>query len=310
MSDMSIPDHWQTKYADTFQSRLQQRKTRLAQFATIKQNPYGKVCFLDQIEAIELDQKTSRHEKSQMTEVVTNRRAMTAKTFTKMVGFDEDDDIKLGTQSVPMPQAAQELMSGGQRAMDQTFIDGIGGTNQVGTGGSDLLTTEAFPAANEIAVTVGAASGNSNLPLEKLYSAVEDLMVDEAFGETLDGEFDMPCLAISPSQYVDLIRQDRIASNDYNGNNNAIVIARLEKVLNCKILVSNKLAKTGNVREVLIWNKNSVQFGLWKKQTSRLFFDEESGGLRNRVHMMCGAARTENKGIRKLFCDETIKSSA
>ena len=309
---LTIPDHYQIKYADTFQDILQQKTQKLAQFATQHPNPSGRVCFLDQIETIELDQKTSRHEESQLTEPTTRRRAMTQKTFTKMVGFDEDDDFKLGQQSVPMPQTGRQLMYAGARTIDNVFIQGISGDNQVGAPGSDLLEVEAFPAANEIPVTYGAASGNTNFPIEKAMKVIENLMTDEAFGELDDSEMGMPCLGLAPSQLVDLIRQDRIASRDFqnNGGNLAITTGRVEALLGCKILLSNRFEVASNIRTCLAWVKPAVQFGLWKGYSSRLFIHDESGGIRQRVHMACGAARAHSTGVYKIYCDETKTSAA
>lgn len=309
-TDMTVPDHYQVKYADTFESRLQQKVNRLAPYVNIKPDAKGKVCFLDQIQPIDLDQKTSRHEKSQLTEPDTLRRAMVSKTFHKMIGFDEDDDFKLNSQTVPMPESAMQLMYGAQRAMEQVLIDGISGVNQVGNGANDLLTTEAFPAGNEIAVTEGVSSGNANMPIDKVLAAVEQLMLDEAYGQSNDDGIDMPCLALGTSQVIDLIRQTKVTSSDYRpGDNLALFTGRLEQVLGCKIIITNQLPKTGDIRTCLAWVKQSVGFGLWKNYNTHLWVDEETGGPRLRVHMACGAARRDTKGVVKLFADETIKTA-
>lgn len=311
-TDMTVPDHYQIKYADTFESRLQQKVNRLAPFVTVKPDAKGKVCFLDQIQPIDLDQKTSRHEKSQLTEPDTLRRAMVAKTFHKMIGFDEDDEFKLNSQSVPMPESAMQLMYGAQRAMEKVVIDGISGVNQVGNGANDLLTTETFPSANEIAVTEGSAGGgtNTNMPIDKVMAAIEKLMVDEAFGQANDDGLEMPCLALGPSQLVDLIRQTKASSKDYQpGDNLALFTGRLEQILGCKILLTNQLEVASNIRTCLAWVKPSVGFGLWKNYSTHLWVDEETGGPRLRVHMACGAARRDTKGVFKLFADETKKSA-
>jgi hypothetical protein len=308
---MTVPDHYQVKYSDTFESRLQQKVNRLAPYVTVKADAKGKVCFLDQIQPIDLDQKTSRHEKSQLTEPDTVRRAMVSKTFHKMIGFDEDDDFKLNSQNVPMPESAMQLMYGAQRSMEKVVIDGISGVNQVGNGANDLLTTEAFPSANEVAVTEGVASGNANMPIDKVMAAIEKLMIDEAYGQSNDDGLEMPCLAMGPSQLIDLIRQTKAVSKDYQpGDKLALFSGRLEQILGCKILLTNQLDLTGSIRTCLAWVKQSVGFGLWKNYNTHLWVDESTGGPRFRVHMACGASRRDTKGVVKLFADETKKTAA
>ena len=306
---LEIPDHYQVKYADTFESQIQQRQNRLAQFVNFVPNCDGKLKYLDKIEPIDVDQKTSRHEKSQMTEVETSRRILTFKSYHKMIGFDEDDDFKLGQVSVPVPQAAMELMYGGARAVEANIIAGLGGTNQVELT-TDTITTEAFPSANEIAVTVGVSSGNANMPVEKVLSGIEVLMANEAFGDMNDGQLQMPSLAIGSSQFIDLLRQTRVVSSDFQpGGVSAMHTAKLEQILGCRILLTNQLTVASNIRECLLFVKECTNFGV-PKSSSLLWIDNETGGIRYRVGTTAGACRNDTKGVIKLFADETIKTAA
>lgn len=308
---MTIPDHYQIKYGNTWREKLQEAKARFLPFVTYKGDCRGRYATIEQIDPIDLDEKTTRHQASILTEPTTSRRFMFPRSFNKMVGFDEDDGWKLNSIEVPIMPSANELYKGGQRKFTEVIFDGINGSNTVGNGEDEAMTTETFAAGNIIAVTVGDADGagntNTDMNTTKIRLATQGMMEDEV----LDGDNgeDETVLALSARQVNSLWDEAIITSRDFS-RRETLDLGKLEGWLGHRIIRSQLVPKTGNNRECLLWAKSKVHFGIWDNWQSRMWIDETTGGTRYRVKVSIGACREQMEGVRRILCDETAAFGA
>ncbi len=306
-TEMSIPDHYQVKYGDMFESKLQQKQNRLAKYVTIKNNLAGRYGTIEQIDPIELDEKTTRFGKTVLEDVVTSRRFIFPQTFEKAVGFDEDDGWKLNQLSVPIMESATQLYQGAQRRMEKIIIDQVDGTNTIGNGQDEAQTTVVLPAAQIVDVDYveTGSTANSDLTIGKLRRALQILQEAEAFGQ--DAEEDTTaCCALSAKQLNSLLRTTELTSSDFS-QVKALVHGEIDTAFGFMFVRTEQLNVASNIRNVLCWAKTKVCFGIWDNYRSRLSIrDDLSEATQYRVKFSAGATRKEEKGVVRILCDETV----
>lgn len=306
----TVPDHYQIKYGNQWYAKLQEAKARFLDYVTYKSDCRGRYATIEQIDPIDLDEKTSRHQKSQLTDPDTARRFMFPRSFNKMVGFDEDDGWKLNSIEVPIMPAAEELWKGGQRKLTDVLFDGINGDNTVGNGEDEAMTTESFDSNNVVAVTFGSSNGatNNDLNTAKVRQMTQLAMANEAIND--DDDDDATVIALAARQINALWEEAVVTSRDFS-RHETLDKGKLEGWLGHKIIRSQRVpTDTNSYREVLLWVKSQVHFGIWDNWQSRMWIDDETGGTRYRVKMSAGACRKEAAGVYKALCDETADFDA
>jgi len=304
---MTIPDNYQLTYGDIFEGKLQQKKNRLADYVSIANNCSGRYKTIEQIDPIDLDEKTTRFAKTELEDINTSRRFIFPKSFQKAVGFDEDDGWKLGQINVPIMESATQLNQGAQRKMEKITIDGIDGINTIGNGEDEAQTTVVLPSSQIIGVDYveTGATANSNITIGKLRAALQNLQENEAFGQDTD-EDSMAVCALSASNLNALLRTTELTSSDY-AEVKALVHGEINTAFGFKFIRTEQLNKTGDIRNVLVWAKSKVCFGLWDNYKSKLSIrDDLSEATQYRVKFSAGATRKEEKGVVRILCDESV----
>lgn len=309
---MTVPEHYQIKYGQMWREKLQQGKNRLLPYVTYKTDCRGRYATIEQVDIVDLTEKTSRHEESQLHDPTTSRRFLFPRSFNRMVGFDEDDGWKLNSIEVPIMPVAEQLWKAGQRKMESVIFDGIKASNTVGNGEDEAQTTETFAAGNIIGIQVGSSNGATNCDMTagKIREAVELMMTNEALNP--DNPDDTAVLALSARQINALWEELTITSRDYT-NSGTLDSGKLENWLGLKILRSQQTPtdpSTATTRWAMAWVKSKVHFGIFDNWQSRMWIHNESGGTRYRVKFSAGACREEMNGVYRLLCDETAAFGA
>jgi hypothetical protein len=307
-TEMSIPDHYQIQYGDMFEGKLQQKKNRLADYVTIKNNCAGRYATVEQIDPIDLEAKTARFQKTEIEDVVTSRRFIFPKSFQKTVGFDEDDGWKLNQINVPIMESATQLYQGAQRKMEQVIIQGINGINKVGNGEDEAMVDVSLPSSQQVAVNYDETGlgSNTDLTLEKLRKALQILQEAEAFGQDSDEDTTAVC-AVSARQLNSLLRIDKLTSADY-AEVKALVHGEIDTAFGFHFIRTQQLEYSDTtIRDILCWAKTKVCFGMWDNYKSRLSIrDDLSEATQYRVKASFGATRKEEKGVVRIYCDESV----
>ena len=306
-TDMTIPDIYQITYGQNFEGKLQQKKNRLSEFMSIANNCRGREKIIEQINPIDLDQKTQRFQKVELEDIETTRRFMYPTTWTKAIGFDEDDDWKLGTINVPIQESATQLNQGAQRRMEKIAINGIDLTNYIGNGESEARVSVELPAGQIVDVDYveSGSTTNSNLTIGKLRKTLQTLQESEAYGQDAD-EDSMACCALSASQLNGLLRTTELTSSDF-AEVKALVHGEINTAFGFKFIRTEQLNyDSTNIRSVLCFVKSKVCFGLWDDYKSKLSIrDDLSEARQYRVRFSAGAIRKEEEAVVRILCDET-----
>jgi hypothetical protein len=307
-TEMTIPDHYQIFYGDSFEGKLQQKKDRLREYVSIANNCQGREKTIEQIDPIDLEEKTARFQKTELEDVVTTRRFFYPKTFQKAVGFDEDDGWKLGALEVPIMESATQLHQGAQRRMEKITINGIDLTNYVGNGEDEARVSVELPSSQIVDVDyveTGSAA-NSDLTLGKLRKTLQIHQENEAFGQDADEDTTCVC-AVSAKQLNSLLRTTELTSSDY-AEVKALVHGEIHTAFGFMFLRTQQLNYSDtDIRSVLSWVKSKVCFGMWDNYKSRLSIrDDLSEATQYRVKFSAGATRKEEKGVVRILCDETV----
>ena len=308
---MTPHEHARISYGQQWKALLSKKHNQLKNYVTYKGDCSGRIATIEQFGELDLEEKTARHEDNAAVELPTSRRFIRPRSFNRKVKFDEDDEWKLDRLGVPMPQSAMRLMQAGERVMEEITFDGMLDTQLIGTGPEEAFQNISLPNSQQIPVGFGVSAGNSGLTVAKILEGVRIFMDNDAWGQdsVLDGP-DCLCLAASPKSLLNLWKEAVVTSSDFRSftGGKPYDTAILEMFLGVKIMVTTGLRnrKVGNIQSVPMWLKSKVTYGDWKRATTDVWRDRDTGGDRIRFKFTGGATREEEKGVVEIFCDESV----
>lgn len=304
---MTPHEHAQISYGQQWKARISKKHNVLKDYVTYKGDCSGRYATIEQFGDLELEEKTARHENKPGVELPTYRRFIFPRSFNQKVKFDEDDEWKLNRVGVPMPQSAKRLMEAGMRKMEEIMFAGMLDTATIGAGAEEAMTTAdltKFVAAN-------FGGSNSGLTSAKVLEALRIFMDNDAYGQgTESDEPDTLCMAASPKSLLNLWKETVVTSSDFRqfAGGKAYDTGILENFLGIKILITTALSarKAGNIQTVPLWLKSKVTYGDWKRASTNVWQDNDTGGDRIRFKFTGGATREEEKGVSYILCDESV----
>lgn len=303
-----LVDHYQPQLATMWEHKLSQINNRLKDCVTYKPLS-GKVTFIDQIEDTEFEEKTGRMQKTELGEMEFDKRAIRAREFSKAIGFDEFDEIKLSGQQLPIAETMQKLSQAYQRKCEKVIIDGIFNTNY---GGVDGVTPIDLPASQFIDLDYhyDTGTGNVGLTFDKFTRARRMFMEDEVYGQGVEDGADKICMAVTASGIEDLYHSIYVHNKEYltaiervrNGEVNefmGIYLKRTEQV-------PTRTVGGDIVRDLPVWLKSRVKFGDRNTYSAKMSIrDDLDETIQIRAKGACGAARTEEKAVIIIPCKVT-----
>ena len=297
--------HYQPQLATMWDHLLSQTNNRLADCVTMRPLS-GKVTFVDQIQETDFIEKTGRMEKTELTEMDFAKRAIYAREFTRAIGFDEFDDIKLHNQRLPIAETMQKLKEAYMRTSEKMILDAVSGTAYGGEKGVEAIE---LPDSQTIALNYsrngGTSAPNTGLTFDKFARLRRLAMESEAFGQGIMNGSDMLCLAVPASGIEDLL-------HDVFANNREFVTA-IEKVrqgeadefLGVKIIRTEQIEEreVGNdiISDCYAWAKSRVCFGMRSNYSAKMSIrDDVSEAIQIRAKFANGGTRLEEKAAWKL----------
>ena len=309
---MSPHEHARISYGSQWKARLSKKHNQLKNFITYKGDCKGRYSTIEQFGDLDLEEKTARHENTPAVELPTYRRFIFPKSFNRKVKFDEDDEWKLDAIGVPMPEAAKRLMQAGMRKMEEITFGGMLDTQVMGDGAEEAMVNVALPSSQIIPVGYGLSSGNSGLTFQKILEGLTILMENDAWGQ--DSELDEPdiaCLAASPRSLKGLWNEGVVTNSDFRSHTGGKPFDRgiLEDFLGIKIMVTTGLksrVSSAGINSVPLWMKSKVTYGDWKRASTDVWKDRDTGGDRIRFKFTGGATREQEEGVVEILVDETV----
>lgn len=313
MATATTPDtivaHWNPKLPTMWEAKIQQQQNALLPYVT-PQDLDGKITFIDQIGPLAvMTPITQRFQRLEVLEGNYDRRAIKWKAFSDTRGFDQYDEIKLGSQKLPVSELMQEQAYLGHRTAEKGILDAITGTNWAGENGDQSITLGADRII-EWNFNYDGTTTARGMTLDKFARARRMFYADYAYGQGLTNGSDQLVAALAAAQIEDMV-QDARMSGQYD------VVYRLEQLKNfevdtfmgVKILhteqATTRLESSTVIRQVPFWLKSKVKFGFAKNWTSRMWIQEMMNfAILMNSQFAFGGSRLEEKGVLIVECVE------
>lgn len=307
----ALVDHYQPILPDMWGSKIQQIQNALLPYVT--NHPLtGKVTFLDQINPLDaMRQKTQRFQRLEIEENTYDKRAIFWKKYDKVMGFDEDDDIKLGRQSLPVSETITEMANLAHRTVEAGIINAITGTNYAGEEGATPIT---LGASRVVAYNYNYDGTTTvrGLTLDKFARAKRILLKDYASGQGVNGG-EQPVAALSAGNIEDMVMDAKLNNRDYVFALEKLQNFEVDTFMGVKILhteqAPTRLEGSDVIRQIPFWLKSKVKFGFAKNWTVKMWVEEMlSDAILIRGQVAFGGSRTEEKGVLLVEARETALS--
>ena len=267
---------------------LSQQRGSLLRDAVRVESMTGKNAFFDQIGQATAQKRTTRHGDTPQMDTPHARRRVSLVDYEYADLIDEQDKVRMLID--PTSSYAQAAAFAMGRAMDDEIISAATGTAFTGETGS---TSTALPSGQQI------ANGGTDLTLAKLREAKKILdlsSVDPSIPRYI---------AVSPEQIDSLLGDTNVTSADFNSVR-ALVTGELDTYMGFKFIVSNRLAKSGNIRSCFAWAEDGLALAIGKDVNARI--DERADkGYATQVYycMSIGSTRMEEDKVVQIDCDES-----
>jgi hypothetical protein len=280
-----------TAFVQQFSSNVQllsQQRGSLLRSAVSEESVTGEKAFFDQVGSVAAVKRTSRHGDTPLLETPHSRRMVTMDTYEWADLIDDADKVRMLID--PTSTYAMAAAAAMGRAMDDAIITAALGDAKTGKSGA---TTQSFASDNQI------ANGSADMTLAKLIEAKK--ILDEQDVDPSIKRY----IAVSPAQIESLLNNTTVTSSDYN-TVKALVQGEINTFLGFNFIVSNRLAKTGDIRSCFAWAEDGIKLAVGKDVQSRI--DERSDkSYSTQVYYAAtfGATRMEEAKVVQIDCDES-----
>lgn len=316
-----------------FEHSFQQKMSKLRPYVTLERQA-GEFEYYDRIGlADEMNEVTTRYGDSPLNEVPHERRRLGLRDFNWGKLVDRLDLVRVAMD--PTNLYTQAALFAANRRIDDLIVEGftadayigkkgdttvsfVGTTsgditigevsNEAGTivTGGDFTVTGGLYEGIDVSVDYKSAGVSTNLTTDKLIGIRETLLTLEAIEET-----DFIPLLCSPNQQSSLLREATNSSNhpmlisrDYNKPvlQNGIV----DSWLGFKFVYTNRLPKTGNVRDCFVLGPQGIKLGVSQDLNVQMFNRPDKKNLPYvLIEMGMGVTRMWGEHVIKVRCDET-----
>lgn len=276
------------EYSSTIEALAQQMHTRFRDKVRVDTKFKGKMKLYNQIGIVELEDKTSRHQKTPSMDVPHLRRAVFSRKRHAGVLVDEEDLDDLMTD--PTTDYGQALSKGSARKQDSVIIEAMFGPAKTGEEGDVVVT---LPASQKVAVAAAGITQPKILGAKKILDANE---VDE-----LIKRYAM----MTAEQYDELFQISEVITSDSN-TIKALVKGDIDEWVGFTWGRSERLPLDANAdRACPFWAHDGVMLAV--KGDTRIRIGERvdlSYDGQVYIDINIGATRLQEKMVVEVACDE------
>lgn len=271
---------------------LQQRMSRFRK-AVMEGHHVGKLAaVVDQVGAIEMLEKTGRHQEIPSVAVPIARRWVAPTPFAVREFLDTVDLHRMLWN--PAPKYAETFAMAAGRQIDRTINTAFLGAALTGESGT---TSEAFDTTNFQIVHggIGLTIGKLRTVREKWQAANVDVENEEMW------------MAIGPQQENNLLAETQMTSRDYNQSRDGIPVlqnGRLTQFLGINFIVSTLLTKASTTRSCVAWLKSGMYLGIWDEIRTPIDWIPELDSWQIACMLDIGATRVEQGRVIEVQCTE------
>lgn len=292
-----LPTYFETEYSKNWEMLAQQMDSRLGAAVT-PTTITGKRRKFNQLDEGEMSEVTERKGDTPDGDSTGNSYWIFRRKFEKVIVFDEDDEIQLGTIALPDSDEVASMAAASNRTKDRVIIQAFDGTRYIGENGT---TSDSFLSAMSIAVdyVASGSTANSGLTLAKISRAKK--LLDEQ--EVDDGD---RYFAHSSQQLQDMLLVDKMTSEDY-ASVKALVDGKIDRFLGFKFVRTELLTRntSTDVRTCFAWQKSAIKFAEGGRNTHMDMLPSRRHCKQIRGVYRCGAVRTENEKVVRIYADES-----
>lgn len=239
------------QYASAVELLAQQMTAKIANTFT-QMTAVGKsATVVNQIDAIEADERTTRYDDIVPGDPVHTRPWVFPRAFDKAVFFDNLDAMRMNAN--PTSEYVNALVAAIRRKQDDEAIRAFYDARLLGENGT---TSESFAAGQQVGTNVGGTS--SGLNVEKLQNAIQILEENE-----VDLDMEQLYCVISPKQKRNLMNEIEVTSGDFF-KGQVMTTRNPSGFLAINFIVSNRLPVDGSsLRRVPLFTPKAMAFCSW-----------------------------------------------
>lgn len=222
----AITTYFETEYSKNWEMLAQQTDSRLGAAVT-PTTITGKRRKFNQLDVGSMSEVTERKGDTPDGDSTGQSYWLYRRKFERVIVFDEDDEVQLGTIALPNSEEVQSMTASSNRTKDDVIIQAFDATRYIGENGTQ---SDSFLSAMSIAVdyVASGSTANSGLTLAKIARAKK--LLDER--EVEDGE---RYFVHAAQQLQDMLLVDKMTSEDY-ASVKALVDGKIDRFLGFKFI--------------------------------------------------------------------------
>jgi len=293
----AITTYFETEYSKNWEMLAQQTDSRLGAAVT-PTTITGKRRKFNQLDVGSMTEVTTRKGDTPDGDSTGVAYWLYRRKFERVIVFDEDDEMQLGTISLPDSDEVASMTAASNRTKDDVVIQSFDATRYIGENGT---TSDTFLSAMSIAVdyVASGSTANSGLTLAKIARAKK--LLDEQ--EVEDGE---RYFVHSAQQLQDMLLIDKMTSEDY-ASVKALVQGEMKMFLGFKFVRSERLTRntSTDVRTCFAWHKSAIKFADGGRNVHMDVLPSRRHCKQIRGVYRCGSVRTQNEKVVRIYTDES-----
>ena len=290
----NVTTHFVQQYTTNVQLLLQQKGSKLREAVTIGSYTGKAAKAVEQVGAVTAQKRVVRHGDTPLISTPADARWVFPTDYEWADLIDDQDKLRMLID--PTSSYATNGAYALGRAMDDEIITSFFGDSKTGENGS---TTTSFPAGQQVAVGVGAASA-TGLNIAKLRAAKKILLANE-----VDVDNEQLFAVITAEQHDDLLNEAQAVSLDYN-TRPVLVDGRITAFMGFNFIHCERLDLDGSsYRRVPVFAKSGVHLGMWN-DINTMVSERADKGYATQVYVKgtFGATRTEEGKVVEIKCAE------
>ncbi len=270
---------------------LVQQKGSVLREAVMTEGQGGEETYFDRLGATAVVEITTRHGDSPQVDTPHDRRRSTLRWFDWGDFIDKPDKVK-SLKDFNSPYALNAAYAHGRNFDDLIITAATGDAFSGKTGG----TTVTFPAGQQV------AHGSADLTLAKLITAKTLFHSNDV---DLRDPMNELHIAIGSSQLEALLNDTTVTSADYN-TIRLLMRGDINTFMGMTFHHSQRLAKSGDIRSVLVWAKSGLKAGIGEEMITRITErSDKRFSIYVYVRMGFSATRMEEEKVVEILCDES-----
>ena len=293
----AITTYFETEYSKNWEMLAQQTDSRLGAAVT-PTTITGKRRKFNQLDVGSMSEVTERKGDTPDGDSTGQSYWLYRRKFERVIVFDEDDEVQLGTIALPNSEEVQSMTASSNRTKDDVIIQAFDATRYIGENGTQ---SDSFLSAMSIAVdyVASGSTANSGLTLAKIARAKK--LLDEQ--EVEDGE---RYFVHAAQQLQDMLLVDKMTSEDY-ASVKALVDGKIDRFLGFKFIRSERLSRntSTDVRTCFAWHKSGIKFAEGGRNVHMDVLPSKRHCQQIRGVYRCGAVRTQNEKVVRIYTDES-----